>query len=265
MFAESYGPWALIAGGSDGIGAAFARAAAARGLNVLPIARRSETLDELSEELRAAYPDIEVRALSQDLADPDAVDQIRQATADLEIGLLIYNVGAETRYGEFLDHDWSFLEGRLRRNFVTKTAMIHHYGRLMRARGRGGMILMGSIAGYSGSPGFGLYGASKAFTHNLSEALWFEFKQHNIDLVSPIAGPTNTPTMVGSYGPLEGDGADPSFIAEGALEHIAQGPIWVADDIREQLGALTAMPPAERAAVTAQATADFARRGPLGR
>jgi short-subunit dehydrogenase len=258
MFAERYGPWGVIAGGSDGIGAAFARAVAARGLKLALIARREATLAELRDELLAAHDGLDVRTISQDLADPDAVDRIRQATADLEVGLLVYNVGAESRYAEFLDHEWTFLQGRLQRNFVTKTGLVHHFGRAMCRRGRGGMILMGSIAGASGSPGFALYGASKAFTHNLSEALWFEFAQHNVDLLCPIAGPTNTPTMVDSYGPVGDDAADPASIAEGALEHIAKGPIWVADDVREQVAGLLAMAPAERATATAGAAADFA-------
>lgn len=61
MFKEKYGPWALIAGGSDGIGAAFGRALAARGLNLLLIARSAATLDALTEEIRDTHPNIEVR------------------------------------------------------------------------------------------------------------------------------------------------------------------------------------------------------------
>jgi short-subunit dehydrogenase len=128
----------------------------------------------------------------------------------------------------------------------------------MRSRGRGGIVLMGSLAGCSGSPGFALYGASTAYSSNLSEALWFEPKQHGVHVLCPIAGPTNTPTMVESYGPLDGHAADPAFIVENALDRVDQGPIWGADDIREGVEALLAMAPAERATYTAQMAAEFA-------
>ena len=260
MFSRDYGPWALIAGGSDGIGAAFAEELAARGLHLILVARRAVQLDAMAAQLRGRHPGIEIRTLSQDLSQPDALDRIKAATATVEIGCLVYNVGSESRYGDFLDHDWDFIGGRLQRNFVTKAALVHHFGREMRARRRGGIILMGSIAGYSGSPGFSLYGASKAFTFNLSEALWYELKQHGVHLLCPVVGPTSTPTMINSYGPMTGHATDPAYIATGALDRIAAGPIWVADDIAEGVAAIAAMAPADRTTITAQKAAEFAKR-----
>jgi short-subunit dehydrogenase len=257
---QQYGPWALIAGGSDGIGAAFAREVAAQGINLILIARRPGPLDELSAQLRAAHRGIEVRMMSLDLAREDSIERIKSVTADLEVGCLIYNAGAESQYGDFLDHDWELLRGRLQRNFVVKAALLHHFGRLMRVRKRGGIILMGSVAGFSGSPGFTMYASSKAFTHNLSEGLWFEFKKDNVQLLCPIVGPTNTPTMINSYGPIEGHATDPAFIAKGALQRISDGPIWVAEDIAAGVAAMSVMPPAERATMTAKLAAEFARK-----
>ncbi|MFY9328968.1 MAG: SDR family NAD(P)-dependent oxidoreductase [Georgfuchsia sp.] len=259
-FKEHYGPWCVIAGGSDGIGAAFAHEVAARGINLILIARKAGNLDELSAQLRIAHPDVEVRTLSQDLGREDAIGRIKEVAADVEVGCLIYNVGAEPNYGDFLDHDWDMLRGRLQRNFLVKAALVHHFGRQMRARKRGGMILMGSVSGFSGSPGFALYASSKAFTHNLSEGLWYEFKKDNVHLLCPIVGATNTPTMINAYGPIEGHATDPAFIAKGALERIGKGPIWVADDIVKGVTALSAMAPADRATLTAQRAADFAKK-----
>ncbi len=264
MFSQKYGPWALIAGGSDGIGAAFARETAARGLNLILVARRPGPLHEISAELRAAHPDIEIRTLSADLAEEAAIGRVIEATGDLELGLLIYNAGSESRYGDFLDHDWEFLHGRLMRNFVVKSALVHHFGRQMRVRRHGGVILMGSVAGYSGAPGFAMYAASKAFTFNLAEGLWYEFKQAGVHLLCPVVGPTNTPTMINAYGPMDGHATDPAFIATNALDRIEDGPIWVADDIRDGVAAMSAMAPAERASFTAQVAAAFAKRAKAG-
>ncbi len=260
MFAKQYGPWALIAGGSDGIGAAFARELAGRGIKLMLIARRPGPLAEMAAELRATHPDIEVRTLSLDLAREEAIERVEEATADIEVGSLIYNAGSESKYGAFLDHDWGLLRGRLQRNFLVKAALVHHFGRHMRVRKRGGIILMGSTAGFAGSPGFALYASSKAFTHNLSEALWYEFKKDNVHLLCTIVGPTNTPTMINAYGPMEGHTTEPAFIARGALDRIDRGPIWVAEDVAEGVAAICAMKPADRATLMAQKAAEFAKR-----
>jgi len=260
MFSETYGPWALIAGGSDGIGAAFARETAARGINLILVARRPGPLNELAAEIHEAHPRVEVRTLSQDLATEEAIERIKQAASDVEIGMLIYNAGSETTYGNYLDHDWPFLRGRLMRNFVVKSALVHHFGRAMRERKRGGVILMGSIAGFSGSPGFAFYASSKAFTHNLAEGLWYEFKRNNVHVICPVVGPTNTPTMINSHGGIEGHATDPDFIARGALDRIEKGPIWIAEDIVEGIKAISAMAPADRATLTAQKASEFAKK-----
>src|SRR5690348_7373627 len=125
-FVDKYGPWAVVAGGSDGIGAAFARSLAARGLNVVPIARGSDALEDLAKDIRSSNPATDVRPVAVDLSLDDAGEQVAAATADLEVGCLVYNVGSEPAYGDFLGHDWDFVHGRLTRNIVTKTALVHH-------------------------------------------------------------------------------------------------------------------------------------------
>jgi uncharacterized protein len=262
MFSTQYGPWAVIAGGSDGIGAAFAREAAARGLNLVVVARRPGPLEDLARELRAAHPNVEIRTHSIDLGDENAIELIKKATEKLEVGMLIYNAGAESHFGPFLDHDWTLLRSRLERNFFVKAALVHHFGRLMRSRKRGGVILMGSTAGFSGSPGFTFYASSKAFTHNLAEGLWYEFKADNIHLLCPVVGPTRTPTMINSYGPMEGHATEPEYIAKGAFERIANGPIWISEDIADGIKAMIGMAPADRATIVAQKAAEFAKRIP---
>jgi short-subunit dehydrogenase len=260
MFTTQYGPWAVIAGGSDGIGAAFAREAAVRGLNLVIVARRAGPLEDLARELRTAHPKIEVRTHSIDLGEENAIEMIKTATEKLEVGTLIYNAGAESRFGPFLDHDWALLRNRLERNFFVKAALVHHFGRLMRSRKRGGIILMGSTAGFAGSPGFTFYASSKAFTHNLAEGLWYELQADNINLLCPIVGPTRTPTMINSYGPMDGHATEPDYIAKGAFERIGNGPIWISEDIAEGVKAMIGMEPANRATLMAQRAAEFARK-----
>jgi uncharacterized protein len=259
-FVDKYGPWAVVAGGSDGIGAAFARGLAARGLNVVPIARGRNSLADLAEDLRARYPAVEVRTVAVDLSVDDAAEQVAAATADLEVGCFVYNVGSEPAYGDFLSHEWDFVHGRLTRNIVTKTALVHHFGRAMRPRRRGGIVLMGSMAGFFGNPGFTLYAASKAFTRYLAEGLWHEFAKDGIDLISPVVGPTDTPTMVKAYGRLE-DAMDPAAVADQALNRLGSDLIWIADEILEQVRAMDAMAPQQRSALAAEWAEAFINEG----
>jgi len=81
-FADRYGPWALVAGASDGVGAAFARQVAERGLNVVLLARRQQVLDEVAAEIRDAFG-VETRALAVDLVDDGASASIIGATRSI--------------------------------------------------------------------------------------------------------------------------------------------------------------------------------------
>src|SRR5262245_41144483 len=97
MDLAKYGPWALITGGSEGVGAALARKLAADGFNLVLVARKPAPLEELATELRAGGA--EVRILSADLSQPDVLDKVRAVTDDIEVGLLIYNAGANNTRG----------------------------------------------------------------------------------------------------------------------------------------------------------------------
>src|SRR5512135_63679 len=100
-FQSRYGPWAIVAGASVGLGAEYATQLAARGLNLVLIARRAELLDALSVKLSAEHA-VQVRPLVLDLAQPDSVERVVAQTRDLEIGLLVYNAGFSA-IGLFLD------------------------------------------------------------------------------------------------------------------------------------------------------------------
>ena len=99
-FVDRYGPWALVAGASEGVGAAYARAIAERGLNVALLARRQEVLDEVASSIRSASG-VETRTLAIDLSELDAAAKVLEATAGLDIGqragCLFGKIGIECR------------------------------------------------------------------------------------------------------------------------------------------------------------------------
>src|SRR6185437_16551894 len=87
---EKYGKVALVAGASEGIGAAFANYLAAEGMNLILIARRKEPLQQLADMLVAKHK-IQVTCILCDLADPNATNYIQTELAGKEIDLLVYN------------------------------------------------------------------------------------------------------------------------------------------------------------------------------
>ena len=102
MFAEKYGPWAVIAGGSEGIGASFARKIAGQGVNVVLLARKPAPLEEVAQEIRRTTK-AQVRSASVDLSAADLKEQLQKVTGDIEVGMVVYNAGAESKMVPFLD------------------------------------------------------------------------------------------------------------------------------------------------------------------
>src|SRR5438309_4656565 len=114
-FATKYGPWALVAGASDGVGAAFAAGLAERGVNVMLLARRQAVLDQVAAEI-SARTSVQTRTLALDLAEPGAAAAIAAATGDLEIGFLVYCAGADPNFKPFLANPIEAAESMVHRN-----------------------------------------------------------------------------------------------------------------------------------------------------
>lgn len=223
-FAASYGPWALVAGASDGTGAAFAADLARRGLNVLLIARRKPLLDELARSLP-----VETRVIELDLSTEDAARVLADATDDLEIGLVAYNAGGDTNSLPFLEQPVDDLRAILRRNCNTVLDVCHHFGGRMVERRRGGLVLVSSGAAWGGAKFVATYGATKAFNSVLAEALWIEWRDQGVDVLSLVLGATDTPAihrLLDRHGGDMGPMADPVEVARETFDHLGDGPTW---------------------------------------
>jgi len=238
-----YGPWALIAGASEGLGAAFARSAAARGLHVVLVARRAEALAALAAEIEKQYT-VETRRVVADLSQADALDHIVAEVSDLEIGMLISNAASEPQ-GPFLDLPLAKHLFAIDVNCRAPLALAHHLGGPMRARGRGSIVLVTSLGGLCGLPVFSSYGASKAFGWNLGECLWDELAPHGVDALSFVVGSTRTPNLERSGAPEAhlAQAVDPEHVAENLFGVLAQGPTqYSMPDVEEAARGLFAMP-----------------------
>lgn len=224
-FRARYGPWALVAGGSEGIGAAFARILAGRGIALILVARRSDVLEPFAAELRATYG-VEVLTAALDLGQADLGSAVDRVIGDREIGLLVYNA-ATSVIGPFLDHPVERHLQVIDVNCRGPLLLSHHLGRQMRARGRGGIILMTSLAAGQGSPYIASYAASKAFDLVLAEGLWLELARHGVDVLACRAGATRTPAYERSGPDFKGPIMEPGKVAEEALEALGRRPSMV--------------------------------------
>jgi short-subunit dehydrogenase len=195
-FAEQYGKYALVAGASEGLGAEFSRQLAARKLNLVMLARRKELLVSLADELRAQHG-IDVRIATVDLAAPDLLEQVRAATAGLEVGLVVYNA-ALSLVGPFFSYSLADKLRIIDVNCRGPLILADELGRRMAARGRGGIVLMASLAASQGSPLVATYAATKAFNLVLGESLWDELRHQGIDVLACRAGATRTPAYEAS-------------------------------------------------------------------
>jgi short-subunit dehydrogenase len=222
-FAKRYGPWAVIAGASVGLGEAFARQLAARGMSLVLIARRQDALEGLASALRAAY-NVDVRILAADLGRPDLLSFVQAATADLDVGLVVYNAAFST-IGAFLDRPLAEHLRVIDVNCRGPLVLAHHFGKAMAVRHRGGIVLMSSTAGSQGGPWISSYAASKAFNTVLGEALWDELSASGVDVVVCRAGATRTPGYESSKPrPSRVPLLDPNFVAERTLAALGRGP-----------------------------------------
>ncbi len=221
-FKTKYGPWAIVAGASEGLGAAFAEALAKRGLNLILIARRLDKLAELASELGNTY-NIEVKYHAIDLAD---FQQTKLPISQLEctIGLLVYNA-AYAPIGYFEDIAEEDLSKIVDVNIKTPLLLSKLVSTNMIARGKGGIVLMSSLAGTQGSPKIATYAASKAFNVILAEGIWHELKKQGVDVLATCAGAITTPGYKNAQNTKDAPGTlDASTVAEATLQALGKGP-----------------------------------------
>lgn len=228
-YLQRFGPWAIVAGGSEGIGAAFAEELAARGFDLVLVAERAEPLEGFARDL-ASRSSRRVRPLVLDLGELDAHAQLRAEVETLDVGLGVYNAA----FSEVKPFNEQSLQAKLR------TLDVNARGALMfcdwvaprlTARGRGGLLLMSSLAALQGTPRVASYAATKAFDLVLAEALWHELKPAGVSVLAACAGATRTPgytkTQPKHAGLLSPPLMEPEEVAREALDALGSGPSHV--------------------------------------
>jgi short-subunit dehydrogenase len=252
-FADRYGPWALVAGASEGVGAAYAHAMAERGLNVVLLARRQGALDEVAATIRADTG-VDTRVVPVDLSEHDAMTRIAGATAGLDIGMVMYCAGADPNYEPVLANPGEVPLAMVHRNCVMPMRVCHHFAGPMQSRGKGAIVLVSSAGGLHGAPNMVAYSATKAFDIMMAEALWAELHDKGVDVLGLVLGLTDTPALrrllarrgrladPNGTTPIPGAVTADEVVAE-AVANLSNGPTWfVSEQLREavrRLGAMT--------------------------
>lgn len=177
------------------------------------------------------------------------LERVREVTDDVEVGLVVYNAGAAHGGGPFLQASSEVALNLIRLNPVRQVLLSHHFGNKMAARGHGGIILMGSLAGNAGGASVVAYSAAKAFTQIFAEGLWSEIKPLGVDVLCVVLGATDTPARA-RLGLMDSPGqivADPADVAQSSLDNIANGPVLVPEHMAGAFRQFCSLPRKEAA------------------
>ena len=264
-FRGKYRRWAVIAGASEGVGAAVADQAAGRGLDLILIARNEPLLNSVAADIGARHG-VEARPLALDLTDPGLGARVAAATEGLEVGLVVYNAGAANRTRPFLEDSFADSLRQVQLACVGPLVLVHLFVPGMRDRGRGGIVLVGSGACLVGAANVVVYSAVKMFNVNLAEGLWAEFREHGVDVCCTPLGTVYTPALE-RMGVAFDPRRDllPADAAREIIENIGNGPTHFGGDAN-RAAAARVWPGDRRAAVVAisAATQAFARQRVTG-
>ena len=184
------GTTSLVTGASSGLGEEFARQLAARGGDLVLVARSADRLEALAEDLRARHR-VTVTTLPADLSLPAEVSRVAAHAATTQIDVLVNNAGFGT-YGTFADLDAGREHDEIMVNAVAAVDLAHAVLPGMLGRRRGGIITVASAAAFQPSPRQAVYGATKAFALAFSEALWAETRGSGVRILALCPGPVAT-------------------------------------------------------------------------
>ena len=189
-FRQHFGQHALVIGASTTIGEQFARQLAARGMNVILVARRRELLERIAGEIRVAHG-VEARVIAMDIGADDAVERLGEATSDVEVGLLVVNANLH-KVNLFHRMDRRTKLQMLRMNAEVPMLLTDRFGALMVERKKGGIVFVNVLNSLSPIDIDGVFQGTKAFLRVFAECLWLEYRRYGVQvstvLVNGIEG-----------------------------------------------------------------------------
>lgn len=190
---EGLRPATVVTGASEGLGFALARIIAREGRAVVLLARTEEILEEAASELRNSYPRATVLAEQLDVGEKDAAERLDALLArhGLYLDVLVNNAGIGLG-GNFTDLKPEKLDELIETNVAAVTRLTRHYLVAMRARARGGIMNIASLAAFTPGPWQAPYFASKAFVLSLTAAIGGECSGEGVRVCAIACGPVET-------------------------------------------------------------------------
>ena len=228
-FRQRYGPCAVVAGASLGLGLAWSHALARRGLDVVMIAESDAPLNEVAADV-ARQHGVSTTPLVVDLAQSDAAETIAAATLGLDVGIVVYNA-AVSPIGRFIATPTAALRATIDVNCHGPTQLCAAFAPRLVGRGRGALVLMSSLSAMQGQAMVGTYAATKAFNLVFAESLWNELADEGVDVLAVCPGATRTPGFEASRPRLRGLLAPPVMppepVIEEALAALGRQPVLI--------------------------------------
>lgn len=189
---EYQGKTALITGASAGIGVAYAEEFAARGCDLILVARRAELLENLAGKIREKSP-VKIATIPLDLSTLDAGQKLveRVTSLGLEVDFLVNNAGFGTN-ARIEDEDRQTIQKEIVLNVATLVDLTAAFIKPMLERNFGAVINIASTASYQPVPGMAVYAATKAFVRSFTSAIWGEVTDTNVRVLAVSPGATKT-------------------------------------------------------------------------
>jgi uncharacterized protein len=186
--AETSRPLAIVTGASAGIGYELAKRCAGNGYDLL-VAADQPKIHEAARDFRALGAAVD--AVEADLATLEGVDELYAAASGRPVEALLANAGHGLGHG-FLDQSFDDVRHVIDTNITGTIYLIQKVGRDMRARGRGRILITGSIAGFTPGTYQAVYNGTKAFIDSFSFALRHEVKDRGVTVTCLMPGATET-------------------------------------------------------------------------
>lgn len=248
------GKYALITGGTSGIGFELARLCAADGFNIILVARSEERLDDARKELE--QHGVKVITMIKDLFLPGTAEEIHfeVKNAGILVEILINNAG-QGEHGKFADVPLQSHLELVQLNIASLVALTRLFLEDMLARGHGRILQLASVVSKTPAPEFSVYAASKAFVLSFAEALAQELEDSPVSVTALLPGRTDTDFFFKAHMKdtkeyQEHELADPLEVAKDGYEAMMKGEHRVISGMQNKVmvGMLNAMPDSVNAA-----------------
>lgn len=216
-------PYALVTGGSSGIGLEVAKLLAQRGYALLLVSNEQQKLLQLKISLAEQF-NVPVETLPLDLAQPDAAEKVYAFTQQyqMEIEVLVNNAGFFF-FGQVSEADLEKAKAKIQLHVLTSSLLCTLFGKDMRQRQRGFILNTSSISAFKDFPGIAYYGATKAYIKSFTRSLHTEMKLYNVHVTALCPGATATnlydPNVINvELGKKLGIMMDPHRVAKAGVE-----------------------------------------------